>query len=241
MDPRLVSQVWAAIVFNRGPPNWDVSYRFNYTEVPSTLAPPTSNLQRGYNANPITTYTYSKPPQPGGLFSRNSNVDPVLYQNMPGFLSLQLMVDRWIINRTAPIVTADPATMLYSFAYMLGLALPPGPTQWSFAGQMNSLNTADPVLAQSIAAQLSQWMRSESYMPQTVDFVPFPITAYQTNGFYGVASQMFALFFLITYMYPVARLIRGLVAEKEMKIREGEGTAMRRCTACTSTATPALR
>jgi ATP-binding cassette subfamily A (ABC1) protein 3 len=66
-----------------------------------------------------------------------------------------------------------------------------------------------------------QWLRSESYMPQTVDFVPFPTTAYQSNGFYTVASQMFAFFFTISFLFPVSRLIRGLVAEKEMKIREG--------------------
>jgi hypothetical protein len=59
-------------------------------------------------------------------------------------------------------------------------------------------------------------------LPWQVDFVPFPITGYTTNGFYGVASQMFALFFTIALMYPVSRLIRGLVMEKEMKIREGE-------------------
>jgi ATP-binding cassette, subfamily A (ABC1), member 3 len=59
--------------------------------------------------------------------------------------------------------------------------------------------------------------------PWQVDFVPFPITGYTTNGFYGLAAQLFALFFTIALMYPVSRLIRGLVMEKEMKIREGEG------------------
>jgi hypothetical protein len=95
-------RIWAAIVFNKGPPGWDVSIRFNYTEVPNTLLPPVNTLQRGYVSNNVQQYTFAKSQQGGGPFNRAKNVDPVLTQNQPGFLTLQLMVDRYVQPFTAP-------------------------------------------------------------------------------------------------------------------------------------------
>lgn len=70
--------------------------------------------------------------------------------------------------------------------------------------------------------------------------MPFPTTAYITNNFYVVAgpvsepmcrgsysylitlhrSQIFPFIFSFSFLYPAARLIRDIVSEKELRIRE---------------------
>ena len=73
----------------------------------------------------------------------------------------------------------------------------------------------------SMANDLIAWASAESYAPQQVDLVPFPITGYQANGFFDIAQSVLAFFLTVCLLFPVSRLIRGLVAEKETKIREG--------------------
>lgn len=57
--------IWAAIVFNSGPPAWDYSLRFNTSVIPSTREAPTDNLERGSDPANIKKYVYTQPPQGG--------------------------------------------------------------------------------------------------------------------------------------------------------------------------------
>lgn len=197
-------KVWAAIVFNIARPGsgagvtaggaFDISYRFNYTEVPDTRTPATNNLQRGYQSSVIEKYIYSVPQAPGSGSPVGSRptYDPILYSKMPGFMTLQLMVDRWVINRSTPgaAATMDMQAALYAFSVSLGYAAPGG-LQPRFLAQMAALQTADPVAAAIIASRVTAHMSlSEAWAPQTVDVVPFPITTYKNNGFYRIAGQV---------------------------------------------------
>ena len=51
--------------------------------------------------------------------------------------------------------------------------------------------------------------------------MPFPTTPYVKNDFYTTTSSVFAFIFSFSFLFPAARLIKGVVYEKEAKIREG--------------------
>jgi hypothetical protein len=109
-------------------------------------------------------------------------------------------------------------TMLLMSSYMLAPV------------QVSSLlaEVTAPVTPASITRRLAllndlvAWAQtSESFAPQQVDLVPFPITGYTSNDFFDIAQSVLAFFLTICLLFPVSRLIRGLVAEKETKLREG--------------------
>jgi len=192
-------KIWAAIVFNRGAPNWDVSYRFNYTEVPDTRVSQVNTLSRGYTGLNVGKYVYSQPQAPGSgnPVGGKPSYDPTVYAWLPGFTTLQLMVDRWIIGQQAPApAVMDPAAALYAFNYTLFFAAPSS-ASWIFSRELAALAAANATatiaaLAQRVAASMD---KGERFAPQTVDFVPYPITAYSNNRFYAIAGQIFAFFF----------------------------------------------
>lgn len=64
-------------------------------------------------------------------------------------------------------------------------------------------------------------MRGETYLPQRVRMAPFPIIGFTSNQFFEIAGTTFPLFLLISFLAPTSALIRGIVQEKENRIREG--------------------
>ena len=63
--------------------------------------------------------------------------------------------------------------------------------------------------------------QAEKQLPQRVSVMPFPTTPYVQNDFYSTTADVFAFIFSFSYLFPAARLIKGIVYEKEAKIREG--------------------
>ena len=244
--------IWAAIVFNRGPPQWDYSIRMNVTEIPDSVQAPTDNLQRESDTTWIGQYVYTRPPQGGNPFSNaRPRQDVIATLPYPGFMTLQLMVDRWIMNKSAPLprvpdpsepgglpatlaaLTGSAGRVALAMQYMMGFMLAPVESARLLAAISDSSIVS---LQQRIALYnaLIDWAAPEAYAPQQVDLVPFPITGYQANGFYDIAQSVLAFFLTVCLLFPVSRLIRGLVAEKETKIREGMKMMVREAAACTA-------
>jgi len=48
-----------------------------------------------------------------------------------------------------------------------------------------------------------------------------PTPAYSKDGFWSQVKDLFAIFTVVAFMYPVSGMISELVAEKEKKIKEG--------------------
>lgn len=86
---------------------------------------------------------------------------------------------------------------------------------------LTRLAVTDPLLYANFTADISAWMLAETYAPQQVDILPFPIKAYTSNAFYSSVAGLLPFFLVIATLFPVTRLISSLVAEKETKIREG--------------------
>jgi hypothetical protein len=48
-----------------------------------------------------------------------------------------------------------------------------------------------------------------------------PTEEYTTSNFQAIISSTLGLFYMLSFLYPVSRLIRALVLEKESRIKEG--------------------
>ena len=220
------TKIFAAIVINSGPPAWDYTIRLNSSETVDTSQPFYNPLQEGVDLTTVPTLLQTVVPSFGTDLAEQDAPDPIQQLPLPGFLSLQLAMDRMIINRTIPIERLDAAALTEMAAEALDLARPgaadairsEAAALTAAAAQGNASATA---ALGRVARALRDFFRGEALMPQQVTLVPFPTLAYQSNGFFGVAQPVFALFLTLSYLLPVSRLIRGIVAEKEERLREG--------------------
>lgn len=202
--------VWAAVVFNSGAlqPGLDYTLRFNSSQVPTTELY-TNIWSRGYNSRYVNQYAYGSVLIPGRGGSTS----------VPGFLSLQLEIDRWAINRTVPLSQLDPLTLVADMAEALSL-LQPG-LGALYSAEMLDLMVTDPPRYAALLDGTAAYLQTESMAPQQSRFVPFPIRGYVSNPFYAAVLPFLGLFFIASFLLPVSRLIRAIVSEKETKIREG--------------------
>ena len=225
-DPAITT-LYAAIVFNAGDRvtgGWDYTLRFNLTETPDTTAKQTNNLARG--STPAYAQKYSLPvvTQIGPIRSGPAD-NPVNMLARPGLLTLQLMVDRWILNTTAVggYEAMDDVVAVQTALWMVSnYALPPvrGVPDTTPLIAAYALSQANPPLFAEFAKAMKSWLRSEAQLPQAVGFMPFPISAYSNNTFFTVISTLFSFVFTLAFLYPVSRLISALVYEKETRLRE---------------------
>jgi hypothetical protein len=49
-----------------------------------------------------------------------------------------------------------------------------------------------------------------------------PTAPYQTDDFQYIISSTLGIFYMLSFLYPVSRIVRSLVLEKETRIKEGE-------------------
>ena len=166
---------------------------------------------------------------------------------MASFMEVQLTLDRAIIDRVgtvAPKVVGDRlqtillGTMLSEIDArdpavrqrprvltkpnsLTLFPLPPllhVPQNAPLLGAITAaINTSSPAYAAAAAAVGS----FEARAPQDVSLIAFPTAAYSSNAFYTTAIDFFSFFFVLTFLLPVSRLVRGIVYEKESRIREG--------------------
>jgi ATP-binding cassette, subfamily A (ABC1), member 3 len=203
--------IWAAIVFNAAPSldnpstQWDVSIRMNASDATNTNGPPVNTFVSRYISGPILSYVYSK-----GVYNNR--------KTMPGFTTLQLEVDRWIISKNISTSSLNTDSVLFSVGEALGLLN--GKNAQTFAAEMVLYAFTNTSKFSAITNDLKQWLKSSSFAPQQVDFVPFPTQGYTQNLFYTIVLPNLTLLFIIAYLVPVTRLVRGLVIEKELRLRE---------------------
>lgn len=213
-------KVWAAIVFNEPLPNLDYTIRMNGTAVPTTNYGSVRTFERGVDLENIRNYVMAKADTSSSPFSKKY-VDPFDLQPYGGFTTLQLLLDRWAINSPLPPANMNREALLSGFGISMSLSAinaTQHPSAWQ--DELSALSTT-PATYVAVAEAIRSYMVSESYAPQQVQFVAFPQSAYQTNDFYSIVLPMMSFFFVICLLFPVSRLIRGIVMEKETKIREG--------------------
>ena len=206
----------------------EYSIRLNFTQTPSTDSKPVDILARAPTLSNILNYLTAALYVAGPPFLRQQG-DPVTSQPMPGFLTLQREVDRFLLARSgAQPLAASAFSFLGRFVttlQMLYLTLPIKPADAkaipSLIAAFTNLSTSSPPAFIALQAGLSAFLASEAYAPNDVDVVPFPVASYSFNRFYGLALSILSFILVIAYVVPNSRLIRGLVGEKESKMREG--------------------
>lgn len=211
------SRVFAAIVFNSARPRLDYSIRMNDSEVPSTSDDPVSTLALATDTTYVTQYLESKISTTGPPFANNGKADAVSKAPRPGFLSLQLLVDRWALN-TPATSPPDLSALLNSLFYALVAETASISEVGVFA---RWLSTLSPSNISNLGAAVGAWMLpSEGRAPQTVDLVPFPTPQLTTNSYSSTMINVFGIIFVMGILLPVATNTRAIVREREEKLRE---------------------
>ena len=80
---------------------------------------------------------------------------------------------------------------------------------------------AFPNASRAVQLMLADYHRSGVFAPHAVHVTPMSTESYDTTFFWDYAAQTLAIFFVLSYVFPTFRLIRGLVYEKESGVREG--------------------
>lgn len=182
--------------------SWSYKIRANASDTPDTHFP-RDDYRRGSDSSFITKFLYSS------AFSYGTAGDPsnqpYLPLPQPGFLALQGAVDKFILSvedtsgQQQSLMTND----LLSFA-----------ADW---GCMNVPALVNPTSKEYQA--VSAALRSHSLLPQHVTLVPFPVSEFRSDDFYTFVSNVFAFIFVLSFFFPSFFLIRGVVVEKETRIR----------------------
>ncbi|XP_027928069.1 ABC transporter A family member 1 isoform X2 [Vigna unguiculata] len=167
----------AIVFYEQGPQSFDYSIRLNHTwafsgfpdvtTIMDTNGPFLNDLELGVSAIPTMQYSIS------------------------GFLTLQQMVDSFII------LIAQQSDLNLN-AESLDLPLP------GFNNSNFSLK--------------NPWTQ---FNPAHIRIVPFPTREYTDDQFQSIIKKVMGILYLLGFLYPISRLISYSVFEKEQKIKEG--------------------
>ena len=199
-------ELYAAVVFTDGPPHWSYTVRMNLTATPTT-ASVSDNLQRGLKLANLQNFLFTSPDT--SKADREAGIPPM---DVAGFSSIQLAVDKFIVNRTQPkdFLTVQEEAAAFAVTW--------GCTNHSAIFQNSTIPTATQAFQEHVTHGL---LKSSAFAPQGVTVTPFPVSGFKESPFYDAAKNVFALLFLMAFLYPAFVLIRSIVQEKETRIREG--------------------
>ena len=147
---------------------------------------------------------------------------------MSGFLSLQLMTDRYIMNRKVDVDDAMEKLAMQQFCDSLDPFVQNfkefnetiDPKIEPFLKNFSCMKTLDRAVA-DLGLSTKPLTEPMSYIPNEIRVAEFPTEDYTDREFYLKIENVFALILILTFLWPVSRLVRGLVHEKETRIREG--------------------
>jgi len=200
-------QVFAMIVVNSvGAEGWDYEIRMNQT----------SGAQGSDGWNYFSDEVAGSPPTSTTFGNANVNdlqvdmnlIPQQMYANN-GFMTLQLMMDRYIINGCDSqfVDCLVPQNPIYT-------------REEKEATVARILGFPDSEFPDAFGNGLGDWISSELYLPQTVHAMAMPVQEYVINDIYGGIAGTFSLLYIIILLPPLAGVLTDLVVEKETKMRE---------------------
>ncbi|XWS56284.1 hypothetical protein CRYUN_Cryun09bG0072800 [Craigia yunnanensis] len=171
-------KIKGAVVFHhQGPQLFDYSIRLNHTwafsgfpdvkTIMDTDGPYLNDLELGVNIIPTMQYSSS------------------------GFLTLQQVLDSFIIFAAQQTETSIASENL----------------------ELKSLHSTGATSSLELP-----WMQ---FSPSNIRIAPFPTREYTDDEFQSIIKSVLGLLYLLGFLYPISRLISCTVFEKEQKIREG--------------------
>jgi ATP-binding cassette subfamily A (ABC1) protein 1 len=97
-----------------------------------------------------------------------------------------------------------------------------GPTTGLVGGFSAAYNALPSNKKTAVDAAMGDFVQINTYFPQSVRVMPFPVAEYKTDPFYSSAvPQVMTTLFVVAFTVPVFNMIKRLVFEKESRIREG--------------------
>jgi len=221
-------RIWAAIIFEKGPPDWSYTIRMNASELPSTTGPMVDILQRGYIPWEAFKYLWAIPfVSSGDVFGGgdwNYDNNDLSRRSLPGFIQLQLLIDRWIINTTLPFDawTNNDGTSKLANSYWT-LLQQDSQSMWNelYGPPEDNDYSRKDIWRSNVIQDMVNYSKGDLYFPQGIDIAPFPTTSYVENFYYATLQYSMPFAFMISFLYPASRLMFGLVNEKETRLREG--------------------
>jgi hypothetical protein len=201
---------------------WDYSIRVNYTTEWQTDDPTVACL---YDEEGTCGFTYTIPstkystddlskPQYSGYFWGYT---------YSGFASLQQATDQFIFYQTENDQLrrkAASAAAAGSGQRRLGSA-----SQQAEGGVVNSgIEEISPSSSSSSFEQQQQQvepLREVAIVNIMASLGLMPTVAFKSDDFQYIISSTLGIFFMLSFLYPVSRIIRSLVLEKETRIKEG--------------------
>ncbi|CAK9108749.1 ABC transporter A family member 1 (ABC transporter ABCA.1) (AtABCA1) (ABC one homolog protein 1) (AtAOH1) [Durusdinium trenchii] len=141
---------------------------------------------------------------------------------MSGFLTLQHAVDRFIIGHRVPESAYMDSLALRQICDTVDPLLPYLREHISDVS-LHGLNCTHLLerFVPKLGLDMSPFTTPASFIPNDVRMAEFPIPRHIDRPFYLKIKDVFGLDLVLTFLWPISRLIRGIVHEKETRIREG--------------------
>eukprot|EP01038_Epipyxis_sp_PR26KG_P005748 gene5748-7937_t len=114
-------------------------------------------------------------------------------------------------KHSCPFTYTIPSTKFYTADLFK-----PQSTEFMFGYSYSGFATIQQVVDAFIFSQYSQ-----NAVDITASVSMMPTSAYKTDNFQYVISSTLGIFYMLSFLYPVSRIIRSLVVEKETRIKEG--------------------
>jgi hypothetical protein len=189
------TRIYAAIVIDRARPSLEYSIRMNSSEVPSTTSPYVNNLALKTDKTFVGKYLDSVISTTGPPFARNDKASAVELAPRTGFLSLQLLVDRWALNTSSASPPNIPALMQ---TLLTVIAIQTAVTSSEAQSYFSWFSSLPPNVSASVGAAVGDWLLpSEGLAPQTVDLVPFPTPQLTVNTYSSTMITVFSIIFVL--------------------------------------------
>ncbi len=139
-----------------------------------------------------------------------------------GFLSIQDCVDKWAFEYTGatPLQNATFLNATNPFnGQAVNITLPTG-TVFAANGTYNPNDIYDPKNFQSFGFPLLPRQENPLCTKPVPYVMPFPIKQYDNNPFFARVGYMLGMGLVMATMYPISRLVKNMVEEKESRMRE---------------------
>jgi len=145
---------------------------------------------------------------------------------MSGFLTMQQTVDRYLINHTVSSSREVEQVALRQVCDTMEPLLPELENIVPFPIPKEILDNIDcPELLREFmevtGLHMDPLTKPVSYLPNDVRMAQFPTPKHISRPFYLKIKDVFGLDLVLTFLWPISRLIRGIVHEKETRVREG--------------------
>ncbi|RLN46846.1 hypothetical protein BBO99_00008704 [Phytophthora kernoviae] len=226
-------KIYGGVVFDQYPSDGDIG---TFTSIEYTLR---------LNSTQGQTTTIGQIPQTNGdpatLYPSQKSISSDYYTRytLTGFMTLQTLVTRFVTcmpewDATTKTTTGqcqrEQATAAASDELddrllktlendaMIMSAL----AEYSTAsGSSNtSLSDALSLLSSSTKEALLMPLRQAPQPYLGASVAPFPIEAFISSPFYDDISDVFSIIFILSYLYPISRILVGFIQEKELRLRE---------------------